>query len=199
VRSPWEDSAMRAYASLLMCFFGVALMFGAKPPLEVVPSVDWHRYQGKWYEIARFPNRFEKDCVSDVIAEYSLKPGSTVEVVNTCKKANGEMKRSVGVSKPLDKDPTTPKLKVSFFWPLYGDYWILELDSEVRWALVASRSANICGYSAGLLPWTNRFTRAWLPAPKQKASTPANWSSQNKAFNESYARGWKFIDAEFMQ
>jgi apolipoprotein D and lipocalin family protein len=111
-------------------------MFGAKPPLEVVPSVDWHRYQGKWYEIARFPNRFEKECVSDVVAEYSLKPGSTVEVVNTCKKANGDMKRSVDVSKPLDKDPTTPKLKVSFFWPLYGDYWILELDSEVRWALV---------------------------------------------------------------
>jgi apolipoprotein D and lipocalin family protein len=128
--------SMRRCASFLFIFFGVALMFGAKAPLEVVPRVDWNRYQGKWFEIARFPNRFEKECVSDVTADYSLKPGTVVEVLNTCRKANGDLKKSVGVSKSLDKDPTTPRLRLSFLWPFYGDYWILELDSDNSWALV---------------------------------------------------------------
>jgi apolipoprotein D and lipocalin family protein len=57
-------------------------------------------------------------------------------VINTCRKANGELKKSVGSSRPLYKDSSSPKLKVSFIWPFYGDYWILELDSESRWALV---------------------------------------------------------------
>jgi apolipoprotein D and lipocalin family protein len=127
---------MCARATLTVLFFGVALMIGGKPPLEVVPGVDWNRYQGKWFEIARLPNRFEKECASDVTADYSLKPSGAIEVINTCRKANGELKKSVGSSRPLYKDSSSPKLKVSFIWPFYGDYWILELDSEDRWALV---------------------------------------------------------------
>jgi apolipoprotein D and lipocalin family protein len=103
-------------------------------PLASVSSVDLKRYVGKWYEIARYPNRFQRACASDTTAEYDLKPNGKVGVVNTCRKSDGSAKKASGTAKVVD--PSNARLKVSFFWPFYGDYWIIGLDPEYRWAVM---------------------------------------------------------------
>lgn len=108
------------------------------PPPAVVPSVDLNRYAGKWYELARYPNRFEKACARNVTAQYALRPDGKISVVNTCTKANGDTKVARGTAKRASKDGPASKLKVTFFWPFSGDYWVLALEPDYRWALVGS-------------------------------------------------------------
>lgn len=110
-----------------------------KQALPVVPSVDLNKYAGQWYEIARLPNRFEKECVSSVTATYSLRADGKIDVINRCKKASGEMETAKGKAKVVDKK-TNAKLKVTFFWPFYGDYWILDLGAKYEYAVVGDAS-----------------------------------------------------------
>ncbi|HET6669476.1 MAG TPA: lipocalin family protein, partial [Pyrinomonadaceae bacterium] len=67
-----------------------------RKPLTVVPSVDLGKYVGKWYEIARLPNRFEKQCVSTVTATYTLRSDGQIGVLNECKTASGELRKAKG-------------------------------------------------------------------------------------------------------
>ena len=69
-----------------------------KPPLQVVPSVDLKKYSGKWYEIARFPNSFQKDCAGDVTATYTPRPDGKITVLNECREKNGKTKRAEGLA-----------------------------------------------------------------------------------------------------
>ncbi len=103
--------------------------------LETVPSVDLNRYVGKWYEIARYPNRFQKKCIGDVSAMYSLRDDGKISVENACRKAVGERSEAKGTARVVDRT-TGAKLKVTFFRPFSGDYWIIGLDPEYRWAVV---------------------------------------------------------------
>ncbi len=105
-------------------------------PLEVAPSVDFNRYAGTWYEIARLPNRFQRHCSSNVTATYTLRPDGKIQVLNQCSTADGKNKTARGVARPAGGKQPTTKLKVGFFWPFSGDYWILELDPDYRWAVV---------------------------------------------------------------
>ncbi len=104
--------------------------------VQVVPAVDLTRYVGKWYEIARLPAWFQRDCTGDTTATYTLRPDGKITVLNECRKADGRMKSAKGVAKLASKEGPNSKLKVTFFWPFYGDYWILDLDPEYRWAVV---------------------------------------------------------------
>ena len=108
-----------------------------KGELEVVGAVDLSRYAGRWYEIARLPNRFEKKCADSVTATYTLRSDGKVDVVNRCRKANGEYTTAKGKAKVVDKK-TNAKLKVTFFWPFYGDYWILDLGPNYEYAVVGA-------------------------------------------------------------
>jgi apolipoprotein D and lipocalin family protein len=108
-----------------------------KGELEVVGAVDLSRYAGRWYEIARLPNRFEKKCADSVTAIYTLRSDGKVDVVNRCRKANGEYTTARGKAKIVDKK-TNAKLKVTFFWPFYGDYWILDLGPNYEYAVVGA-------------------------------------------------------------
>jgi apolipoprotein D and lipocalin family protein len=112
---------------------------GSKQPLETVPSVDLDRYIGRWYEIARYPNSFERKCGRDVTADYSMKANGDIRVVNSCVKSNGAVTRSLGTAKIVDKT-TNAKLKVSFFWPFYGKYWIIDLGRNYDYAVVGEPS-----------------------------------------------------------
>jgi len=103
--------------------------------LQVVPSVDLSRYAGRWYEIARLPNKFQKKCAGGVTATYELRSDGKVKVINECRKASGEITRATGKAKVADKK-TNAKLKVAFFWPFYGDYWILDLGPNYEYAVV---------------------------------------------------------------
>jgi apolipoprotein D and lipocalin family protein len=103
--------------------------------LEVVPQVELKRYLGKWYEIAHLPFRFEDDC-TDITAIYSLSKDGNVSVLNECLK-DGKLKQAKGKAKVVDKN-TGAKLKVTFFWPFYGDYWIINLGKDYTYAVVGT-------------------------------------------------------------
>lgn len=112
------------------------------PPLETVPSVDLSRYVGTWYEIASFPQRFQEGCTG-TSATYSLRPDGRIEVVNRCRDQtlDGPERVSTGVAKVVD-ERTNARLKVSFFRPFWGDYWVIQLDPEYRWAVVGHPSRD---------------------------------------------------------
>lgn len=102
----------------------------------VVASVDLKKYTGKWYEIARLPNFFERKlkCVS---ATYTLRPDGKITVLNAGNYIEDPKKStsSTGVAWVPDKN-VPAKLKVQFFWPFSGDYWIMHLDKDYRFVLV---------------------------------------------------------------
>ncbi|MBA4320042.1 MAG: hypothetical protein C0412_16700 [Flavobacterium sp.] len=111
-----------------------ALLFGCGTanyaPLETVDKVDVQRYLGKWYEIANLPNSFQKGC-NCTTAEYTLIDSETIRVINRCNKdsVNGEIDEAKGKAFVVENSGNA-KLRVQFFWPFRGDYWILELDKE---------------------------------------------------------------------
>jgi apolipoprotein D and lipocalin family protein len=109
----------------------------ALPPLETVPlKVDLNRYVGKWYEIARYENSFQKNCVATT-ATYSMRPDGNIRVLNQCRisSPDGELKSAEGKSW-ITENTTNAKLKVSFFWPFSGDYWIIELGENYDYAVI---------------------------------------------------------------
>jgi apolipoprotein D and lipocalin family protein len=108
-------------------------LLAAAEPLTTVASVDLAHYAGTWYEAARTPSWFQKKCVGDVRATYTQEGPEKVRVVNECREANGKTSTAKGSAKV---GGSTAKLKVTFFWPFYGDYWVLELDPEYRWVVV---------------------------------------------------------------
>ncbi|MFZ9700805.1 MAG: lipocalin family protein [Flavobacteriales bacterium] len=116
----------------LMGLFGCA----AQPPLETVQYVDLQKYAGKWYEIASFPTRFQAGCQATT-ATYTLSPEGHVVVENRCRRdsLNGELSYIKGKAW-VEPNSGNAKLKVQFFWPFRGKYWILELDPEYRYAAV---------------------------------------------------------------
>jgi apolipoprotein D and lipocalin family protein len=103
--------------------------------LEVVSKVDLEKYLGKWYEAARLPFKFEDDC-TDITATYGLNNDGSVSVLNECLK-DGKLKQSKGKAKIVDK-VTGAKLKVTFFWPFYGDYWIINLGKNYEYSVVGT-------------------------------------------------------------
>ena len=132
-------------ASLLVASLATA---SPAPPLEVVPQLDLKRYAGRWYEIASFPQRFQKGCI-DSRADYRLRDDGEIEVVNSCLK-DGKIDIARGRAwAPAKVDAhrrrawvadrsTNAKLKVSFFWPFRGDYWVIELGTEYEYAVVSA-------------------------------------------------------------
>lgn len=110
--------------------------------LTTVPSVDLDKYKGKWFEIARYPNRFQKKCVGNTTATYNLKEGGTIEVVNECLKKNGKTDVAKGKARIVD-ERSNAKLEVRFapaflsFLPMvWGDYWIIDLQKDYEYAVV---------------------------------------------------------------
>jgi apolipoprotein D and lipocalin family protein len=111
--------------------------------MTVVPSVDFSRYIGTWYEIARLPNRFQNDCAGHVTATYSLLEDGEIKVVNRCLKENGDTMEAEGRAKRASDDEPNSKLKVRFapaflsFLPfLWGNYWIIDLAADYSYAVV---------------------------------------------------------------
>jgi apolipoprotein D and lipocalin family protein len=114
-----------------------------QPPLKVVSSLDLSRYNGLWYEVARLPNSFEKKCVADVTAQYSPLPDGRIQVVNRCRKADGEITEAKGVAQRAEKNGPNSRLKVRFapsflsFLPfVWGDYQVIDLAPDYSYALV---------------------------------------------------------------
>jgi apolipoprotein D and lipocalin family protein len=103
--------------------------------LEVVPHVELEKYLGKWFEIAHLPARFQEGC-TDTTATYTLSKDGNISVLNECRR-NGKVKLAKGKAKVVDKN-SGAKLKVTFFWPFYGDYWIIDLGKDYEYAVVGT-------------------------------------------------------------
>lgn len=111
--------------------------------VQTIASLDVPRYLGTWYEIAKFPNWFQKKCVSNTKAVYTAKPDGNLRVLNSCKTSGGETSEAEGLARQIGaKD--SPKLEVRFapewlsFLPLvWGDYWVIDLDSQYQVAAVS--------------------------------------------------------------
>ena len=109
-------------------------------PLPTVETLDLNKYSGTWYEIARLPNSFEKglQCVT---ANYTVKDNGKVRVLNSGRKAPNLEKVKNAKGTALVPDPNYPaRLKVTFFWPFAGDYYVMALDEDYTHALVGSPS-----------------------------------------------------------
>src|SRR5512143_663584 len=126
---------------ILFSVFNVMAQNDNTQPVTV-DHVNLNKYTGIWYEIAKIPNSFQKKCVSNSAARYSLNEDGTIKVVNSCKNADGKLDSSEGVAKIVDTK-TNSKLEVSFvsifgihlFW---GDYWIIGLDDEYSYAVIGT-------------------------------------------------------------
>ncbi len=106
----------------------------------VVKQFDTHKYLGKWYEIARYDHRFERNLVG-VTATYTLRKDGKIKVENAGFKKSLSGRKSVATGKAKIPNPQEPaKLKVSFFWFFYGDYYVMELDENYQWAVIGSSS-----------------------------------------------------------
>ena len=114
---------------------GLKLGSASTAPLTTVEHVDLNRYAGKWYEIARYPNRFQRKCQGDTTATYTLRADGKVQVVNACREKDGKITTASGTAKVVDS-ATNAKLKVTFFWPFYGDYWVIGLSPDYQYAIV---------------------------------------------------------------
>lgn len=127
--------AALAVAALL----SVPACAGDKQPLQIVSHVDLQKYAGTWYEIARYPNRFQRDCVGNVTATYELREDGKVRVINSCREEDGDTKTAKGTATVVDSK-TNARLKVTFFWPFSGDYWIINLGPNYEYAVVGEPS-----------------------------------------------------------
>ncbi|UVE18223.1 lipocalin family protein [Pseudomonas sp. LS44] len=116
---------------------------GTVPP-QTVDKVDLQRYQGTWYELARLPMFFQRDCLQSE-AHYRLQDDGSIGVLNRCRTAEGKWQEAKGQAVP-QKPGETDKLWVRFdnwFSSLApalakGDYWVLYLDKDYHTALVGN-------------------------------------------------------------
>jgi len=119
----------------------VACRSGSSAPAVTAPRtvtrVDLNRYLGQWYEIARYPNRFQKKC-RESRARYHLREDGDIEVINSCREGNDGREREVKGRAWVVDQASNARLKVSFFWPFRGDYWILDLGPDYEYAVVGT-------------------------------------------------------------
>ena len=109
-------------------------------PLRTVTHVDLERYAGTWYEIASYPQRFQQGCTA-TSAVYTLRADGMIQVVNRCNRDSLDGRETVarGRARVVDHE-SNAKLKVSFFWPFWGDYWIIDLGRDYEYAVVGHPS-----------------------------------------------------------
>lgn len=166
------------FTSLLVLSAALAHAADGAPPavakLATIASLDVPRYMGRRYEIAKYPNSFQKKCVANTRADYSLQPDGRVQVVNRCRQADGEESVAVGAARQVG-DARSPKLEVRFapawlsFLPVvWGDYWVIDLDPayqlvavsepkrEYLWVLSRTAKVEPAAYDALLARLTSK-------------------------------------------
>lgn len=111
--------------------------------LAPIAALDVPRYLGRWYEIAKYPNSFQKKCVANTQAHYRLLGEGELQVVNRCRLEDGQTSEALGAARQQG-DANSPRLKVrfapawlSFIPAVWGDYWVIDLDPAYQLAAVA--------------------------------------------------------------
>lgn len=135
---------------LALCFSLTAIRAQAETkvspgvqPLQTIAALDVPRYMGTWYEIAKFPNWFQKKCIGATRADYRQLQDGSVQVINRCRLENGEMNEAIGKGRQVG-EATSPRLKVRFapdwlsFLPMvWGNYWVIDLDEAYQLVAVS--------------------------------------------------------------
>ena len=162
--------AISAISAILIACASQVIYRSSQLPLPTHSSVELNRYLGKWYEIYRVPNRFEDADCRTVTAEYSLRSDGRIKVLNTCFKTN-KKNEAVGIANVVEGS-NNAKLKVSFFRPFYGDYWILDLATDYSWVLV--------GEPSGKYFWILARDKTLSPALESELLTKAEQLGYNR-------------------
>jgi apolipoprotein D and lipocalin family protein len=153
----WTRTSPLKAAALALTLCGASLVSAAAaaaplPALQAVPSIDLSRYQGQWYQIAYYPNTFQKQCVANTTATYKPLANGQIEVTNQCKTADGTLSTAVGAARvkppkflgvPVAKGTVTSKLEVRFApsylsWinAVWAPYWVIQLADDYRYAVI---------------------------------------------------------------
>lgn len=152
VRTHFAGLALAAVVAAMTAMTATQIVAQTVPaePLAALPSLGVAGYMGTWYQVAWFPNRFQKQCVSDTSATYRRVPAG-VEVLNRCRLADGRIDDVLGLARPagsvLAGDRLEPaKLEVSFLpkwlrWlPIWGGYWVIQRADDGRYAVISEPS-----------------------------------------------------------
>jgi apolipoprotein D and lipocalin family protein len=146
--SPWS---CRIAAILALVATAASVAAAEATALQSLPALSVPPYMGRWYQVALYPNRFQRQCVSDTTAEYRRRADGAVDVMNRCRLADGRIDEAAGLARPtgrLEGDRVVPaQLEVSFLpvwlrWlPVgWGSYWVIQLADDGRYAVVAEPS-----------------------------------------------------------
>lgn len=165
-----------------------ALSVAAQPaPVTALPSLDVPGYMGTWYQVAWYPNRFQKQCVSDTTATYRRVPEG-VEVINRCRNAEGRIESITGMARPAGAEIRgnalqPAQLEVSFLprwlrWlPIWGSYWVIQLADDGRYAVVGEPRREylwVMSRTPTLAPADESAIRSWLT---QQGYDLARWQT----------------------
>jgi apolipoprotein D and lipocalin family protein len=151
-RSPCRVSSVLVGGAGLLLFAGGTLWLLAgcatRPPLRTVETVNLERYAGLWFEIARYPNWFQRACTGLTTAEYTPMTDGTIRVVNRCQTRSGRWQEVRGTATVVPGTGNA-RLRVGFGGPFKGDYWIIGLDREnYTWAVVGHPSRKFLWFLA---------------------------------------------------
>ena len=131
--------------TVLIFFLSVVTIGGTDPPLRVVDSVDLNRYAGKWFEIARLPNKSQHQCAGDVVVQYAARADARVDVVKQCRAGDGQIEQAHGIARRAGDGKNNAVLQVRFapsilsFLPMvWRDYWIIGLGPDYTWSVVGA-------------------------------------------------------------
>jgi apolipoprotein D and lipocalin family protein len=140
--------------SMFALLIGALVIAFSKPtdaqqmaPLQAISSIDLQKYKGRWYEIAKYPNRFQSMCAKATSAQYALQEGG-VSVLNTCTTDKNEITQVMGEARPVgivtNEKLSPAQLEVAFApkwirWlpAVWGNYWVVAIDPNYRWSLVS--------------------------------------------------------------
>lgn len=135
-----------AAATVILMTAAAQISSAQLAPITPIASLDLQRYQGTWYEIAKYPNRFQAMCVKSTSAQYAIQASGTVTVTNSCTDKTGATTTAIGEARLIgaDKNPQSATLQVRFapawlsWLPfVWGDYWVVAIDPQYQWSIVS--------------------------------------------------------------
>ena len=140
---PWLPRHLLGALLLTALSWGAVSARAEPAALQPIARLDVPRYLGAWYEIAKFPNWFQRKCAEQTQAQYRLHSAGQIEVLNSCRRADGTVIQAQGLARQIGA-ADSPRLQVRFapawlsFLPVvWGDYWVIDLDDSYQLAAVS--------------------------------------------------------------
>ena len=114
-------------------------------PLPTVQAVDLERYSGRWFEISRLPMWFERKCIDNITANYTVRSDGHIDVLNSCRTVDGQISARGIAEVPDARYPGQLRVRFAPDWlawlpVVWGDYWIMDLDPNYGWVMIGAPS-----------------------------------------------------------